>query len=81
MILAELSSICIGQQVNRTWENAVVESGGYIETESIINSNVSASGDIIVKGKKGLIIGGITRAGGKIDVKTVGTEMGSNSRL
>ena len=62
-------------------ENAVVESGGYIETESIINSNVSAAGDIIVKGKKGLIIGGITRAGGKIDVKTVGTEMGSNSRL
>ena len=74
-IKAESNVIC------KYIENAVVESGGYIETDSIINSNVSASGDVIVKGKNGLIIGGIIRAGGKIDARTVGTEMGSTSRL
>lgn len=62
-------------------ENATVESGGYIETDSIINSNVSASGDILVRGKNGLIIGGVTRAGGKIDARTVGTAMGAVSKL
>lgn len=62
-------------------ENADITCGGYIETDSIINSNVAASGDIVVRGKRGCIIGGITRAGGKVVVKTVGTEMGSVSRI
>ena len=62
-------------------ENAKVISGGYIETSSIIYSEVSAKEDVMVLDRKGYVAGGIVRAGGKIECMTVGSEMGALTRL
>ncbi|MBE5900599.1 MAG: DUF342 domain-containing protein [Lachnospiraceae bacterium] len=58
-------------------ENARVISGGYIETEGILHSKVSATTNIIVHGKKAMIAGGVVRAGNMVEVDTLGSEMGA----
>ncbi|MCR5453290.1 MAG: FapA family protein [Lachnospiraceae bacterium] len=62
-------------------ENAKVFSGGYIETGSIIYSEVNATDDVLVLDKKGYIAGGVVRAGGKIECMTAGSEMGSQTKF
>lgn len=70
-----------GNIITKFIENAEVIAGGYITTDSIMHSNVSAKGDIIVSGRKGLITGGITRSGTMISLKTSGSHMGTNTVL
>lgn len=60
-------------------ENARVEAKGYVETGSILHSNVSAGTEIRVGGKKGFITGGYVCATNLIDVKTLGAELGANT--
>ena len=62
-------------------ENATVYAGGYVEAEAILNSDVSATGEVRVHGKKGLINGGTVRAGRCIEVEYAGTEMGTFTTL
>ena len=62
-------------------ENAKVYAGGFVEAEAILNSDVSATGEVRVKGKKGLINGGTIRAGKSIEVQYAGTEMGTFTTL
>lgn len=62
-------------------ESATVKAGGYIETESIIQSIVSASTDISVKGGKGFIMGGVVRASSKIVANTIGSGMGTLTKI
>lgn len=62
-------------------ENAKVFSGGYIETSSIIYSEVNAVEDVMVMDRKGFIAGGIVRAGGKVESMTIGSEMGAMTRV
>ncbi len=62
-------------------ENATVEAGGYVSTEAILHSKVSAKGDIIAGGRKGFITGGEIRSGTMISVKTAGSTMGTNTLL
>lgn len=62
-------------------ENAKVFSGGYIETSSILYSEVNAFGDILVEDKKGYISGGVIRAGGKVSTQTIGSEMGALTKI
>lgn len=62
-------------------ENATVEAGGYVSTEAILHSKVSAKGDIIVGGRKGFVTGGEIRSGTMISVKTAGSTMGTNTLL
>jgi uncharacterized protein (DUF342 family) len=62
-------------------ENATVISGGYVETESIILSQVSAASEIHVVGAKGFITGGVIRAGGMVEALTIGSEMGAPTRI
>lgn len=62
-------------------ENATVFAGGYVEAEAILNSDVSATGEVRVHGKKGLINGGTIRAGRSIEVEYAGTEMGTYTTL
>ena len=52
------------------FENAKITAGGYIRSDAIINSEVSAGTDIEVNGKKGNITGGGAIAGGIIAAKT-----------
>lgn len=62
-------------------ENAIVSSGGFIETDSILHSQVSAYSEIHASGKKGFITGGVIRAGALVEAQTIGSEMGSVTRV
>ncbi len=57
-------------------EGATVKCGGYVETESIIQSSVSANTEVIVSGGKGLIRGGHVRVSNKVSAKVIGSTMG-----
>lgn len=70
-----------GNIVTKFIENAEVIAGGYINTDSIMHSKVSAKGDIIVSGRKGLVTGGVVRSGTMISLKTSGSHMGTNTVL
>ena len=67
--------------VSKFIENAEVIAGGYVSTESIMHSNVSALGDIIVGGKRGFVSGCKLKSGTMISVKTAGSDMGSATLL
>lgn len=62
-------------------ENATVVSSGYVETETIMHSKVDAASYVKVKGKKGLINGGVTRAGNLIEADNIGSGMGGTTKL
>ena len=66
-----------GNIIAKFIENATVRSGGYIETESIMHSNVGAYSEILVSGKKGFVMGGTIRAGQKVEVRSLGSDMGT----
>jgi len=67
--------------MSRYIENAKVYAGGFVEAEAILSSDVSATGEVRVHGRKGLINGGIVRAGKSIEVEYAGTEMGTFTTL
>ncbi len=66
-----------GNVIAKFIENATVEAGGYVNTESILHSKVSAGTEIVVTGKRGFITGGRVQARNKIEVKTLGAVMGA----
>lgn len=68
-----------GNVVSKFIENATVEAGGYIDTESILHSNVQAGTDVKVTGKKGFITGGRVQAESKVEVRTLGAMMGADT--
>ena len=67
--------------VSKFIENAEVIAGGYINTDSIMHSKVSAKGDIVVSGRRGFVTGGVIRSGTMISLKTSGSHMGTNTVL
>lgn len=60
-------------------ENSTVKAKGFIETDLILHSNVSAGTDITVNGKKGFITGGRVCATNMVKVKTLGSDMGADT--
>lgn len=63
-------------------ENATVSSQfGYVETDTIIHSRVSAGGEVRVTGKKGFITGGSIRSGEGVFAKTIGSDMGTATTI
>ena len=70
-----------GNIVTKFLENAEVIAGGYVSTESILHSKVSAKGDIVVGGRRGFVTGGEIRSGSMISVKTAGSQMGTSTLL
>lgn len=70
-----------GNIISKFIENATVVSGGYIETGCILHSQVSAEVDIRVRGKKGFVSGGLIRAGNVIEAQTMGSAMGTTTRI
>ncbi len=68
-----------GNVISKFIENATVEAGGYINTSSILHSNVNAGTEIVVTGKRGFITGGHVQAGSHIEVKTLGAVMGAST--
>lgn len=70
-----------GNIITKFIENAEVIAGGYINTDSIMHSKVSAKGDIIVGGRRGFVTGGVIRSATMISLKTSGSHMGTNTIL
>lgn len=55
-------------------EMAEVRSKGSIYTNAVINSEIESEQDIIIKGRKGYIIGGYTKALNKVEVTGLGNK-------
>ncbi len=70
-----------GSVVTKYINSATVESGTLIQSELILNSEVSAGNTIIVKGKKGFITGGHVRAGELVEAKIIGSDMGTDTTI
>lgn len=68
-----------GNVISKFIENATVSAGGFVHTEAILHSKVSAKGDIEVNGKKGYITGGIICAGNQVAAKMIGSPMGTDT--
>lgn len=68
-----------GNIVAKFIESAKVKAGGAIETDCILHSTVSANGEIILKGKRGLLIGGNVRSSRQIEAQNIGSAMGTST--
>lgn len=68
-----------GNIIAKFIENAKVSADGYVESESILHSEVIAGTEIKVTGKKGFISGGRVCASQCIEVKTLGSNMGTDT--
>lgn len=65
-----------GNVISKFLENTTVSAGGYVHSEAILHSNVTAKGDVTVTGKKGFITGGLVRTPATVSAKTIGSTMG-----
>lgn len=68
-----------GNIVSKFLENAKATAKGYIDSESIIHSEVSAGTDVHVTGRRGFITGGRVCATNSISVKNLGSNMGADT--
>lgn len=68
-----------GNVIAKFLENSTVETNGYVEAGSIMHCNVMAGSEVHVSGKKGFISGGHVAASSLIEVKTLGSEMGTDT--
>lgn len=68
-----------GDVIVKFLENVRVVTGGYVETEAILHSRVSAGGEVHVDGRKGIIVGGYVQAGTRVSAKVIGASMGSST--
>lgn len=68
-----------GNVVAKFIENATVKAGGYVNTEAILHSQVSAETEVTANGRRGFITGGHVQAGNRIEVKNLGASMGATT--
>lgn len=68
-----------GNIISKFLENATAEAEGYVASESILHSKVTAGTEINVDGKRGFITGGRVCATKSVHVKTLGSEMGADT--
>lgn len=68
-----------GNIIAKFFENAEVSAGGYVDSDSILHSTVSARDAIHVGGKRGFITGGHICATNGVDVKNLGSTMGADT--
>lgn len=68
-----------GNVISKFIENSTIEAGGFIDTESILHSNVQSGSDVRVTGKKGFITGGRVQAESMVEVRTLGATMGAST--
>lgn len=73
--------VCKGNLISKFIESADVKVDGYIETDTILHSNVIAKGDIYVRGKNGNIIGGKVRSTSLIEATRIGSTMGTTTEV
>lgn len=67
--------------ISKYIQNAVVIAGGYVETDCAIHSDIVAGTRVCVQGRKGFINGGSVRARNEVEVKTLGSAMGTDTSI
>ncbi|HEX3033449.1 MAG TPA: FapA family protein [Bacillota bacterium] len=73
---------CGGNVFTKFIENATVcADGDIVVGEAVMHSNISAKGSIMVGGRKGVIVGGLARAGSEITAKIVGSNLSTVTEL
>jgi len=72
----ESTVICGGNFIAKYIDNADIRVKGNLESGEILNSKVMCDGEVIVKGKKGHIIGGEITAKYAINATTIGSRLG-----
>lgn len=70
-----------GNIITKFIENATVRTEGYVATEAIMHSSVTANGEVTASGKRGFIVGGEIHSGTGISVRTAGSMMGTATLL
>lgn len=70
-----------GNIISKFMENTKADADGYIASESILHSTITAGTEINVDGKKGFITGGKASAVSSINVKTLGSSMGADTTV
>ncbi len=68
-----------GNVIAKFLENATVRADGYVQTESILHSDVRSGKYVEVDGKHGFITGGHVAATEMLTVKTLGSTMGATT--
>ena len=68
-----------GNVISKFLENVTVDAGGYVSSESVIQSSIDAGSEVNVDGKRGFISGGTVSAGASISAKTLGSDMGTST--
>ncbi len=68
-----------GRVILKFAENAKITAADYVESDSILHSDVSAGTTVTVDGRKGFISGCIVRAGECVSCKTLGSTMGADT--
>lgn len=70
-----------GDIISNFIESSKVTSGGRIISDAIMHSDVVSQDDVQVHGKRGLIAGGKVRSATRIETKTAGSSMGTQTDL
>ncbi|MDE7428790.1 MAG: FapA family protein, partial [Lachnospiraceae bacterium] len=68
-----------GNIISKFLENVTAQAQGYVASESILHSKVTAGSEVNVDGRRGFITGGRVSATNSINVKTLGSEMGADT--
>lgn len=70
-----------GNIIVKFLENSRVIAGGYVQTEAIMHSQVSAGSEVRVEGRRGAIVGGYIHAAERVTAKTIGANLGASTIL
>jgi uncharacterized protein (DUF342 family) len=80
--MGKCNIVCNGDFTAKYIENAKIDCGGAVTVrEAIMHCEVNADGRVLVEMGKGLIVGGLIRAGEYISAKTIGSRFGTLTEL
>lgn len=68
-----------GNIISKFLENATAIAGGFVESDSVLHSNIMAGTEINVTSKRGFITGGRVYATHAVNVKHLGSAMGTDT--
>ncbi len=68
-----------GDIVAKYIENSIIEAANDIKAEAIMHSDVKCGNRLELGGRKGLLVGGITRVGKEIEAKVIGSYMATTT--
>lgn len=68
-----------GNIVAKYIENSTVEAANDLQAEAIMHSDVKCGNRLELGGRKGLLVGGITRVGKEIEAKVIGSYLATNT--